>query len=764
VTPSDLQRAFRHVPGQFLLLAPDASYTIVGASDAYLGMTATDASMFGRPLFEVFPPNPQAPRPSGVDTLLASLQRVIASGEPDTMATVRYDVRRPAGEGDGFEERYWHATNVPVLDDHGAVEYIVHHVEDARAKSKRDAIEILDSITEGFFTLDRQWRFDYVNREAHRILEREPGTLTGQVLWEVYPGLEGTEFETCYRRTMIERRKSSFTAFYPGHQRWYEVTCFPAVEGVSVYFRNVTEERQVQAERERLALDSARQRRMYETALNSTPELIYVFDLEHRIIYANEALLRMWGVTEAYAYGRKLPELGYEPWHVAMHDREIEQVVATRAPIRGEVPFSGTNGRRVYDYIFAPVLGPDGAVVAVAGTTRDVTERQAAEQAMREQAQRLTESDRAKDEFLATLSHELRNPLAPLRNSFELLRRLPGVDAKVAGVHAMMERQVNHLVRLVDDLLEMSRISRGTLSLRDERVPLETVVRNAVETSEPLVQAARHTLTVDLPDEPLWLQGDPVRLAQILANLLNNAARYTDDGGTIVVRARREGEQAVIAVRDNGIGIAPDVMPRMFEMFSRGHRETGRHQGGLGIGLALSRRLAQMHNGSLDASSDGPGRGSEFTVRLPLAAPAPVGEAVPDTTASRLAKTRVLVVDDNHDAGDSLGQVLDMLGAEVRVARDGAEGIEAFAAHRPSVVLLDIGMPGLNGYDVAREIRTRFPEHPATLVALTGWGQEDDRRRAREAGFDHHLVKPAEIDALQKLLSSIERGGASSPA
>jgi PAS domain S-box-containing protein len=764
VTPSDLQRAFRHVPGQFLLLAPDASYTIVGASDAYLGMTATDASMFGRPLFEVFPPNPQAPRPSGVDTLLASLQRVIASGEPDTMATVRYDVRRPAGEGDGFEERYWHATNVPVLDDHGAVEYIVHHVEDARAKSKRDAIEILDSITEGFFTLDRQWRFDYVNREAHRILEREPGTLTGQVLWEVYPGLEGTEFETCYRRTMIERRKSSFTAFYPGHQRWYEVTCFPAVEGVSVYFRNVTEERQVQAERERLALDSARQRRMYETALNSTPDLIYVFDLEHRIIYANEALLRMWGVTEAYAYGRKLPELGYEPWHVAMHDREIEQVVATRAPIRGEVPFSGTNGRRVYDYIFAPVLGPDGAVVAVAGTTRDVTERQAAEQAMREQAQRLTESDRAKDEFLATLSHELRNPLAPLRNSFELLRRLPGVDAKVAGVHAMMERQVNHLVRLVDDLLEMSRISRGTLSLRDERVPLETVVRNAVETSEPLVQAARHTLTVDLPDEPLWLQGDPVRLAQILANLLNNAARYTDDGGTIVVRARREGEQAVIAVRDNGIGIAPDVMPRMFEMFSRGHRETGRHQGGLGIGLALSRRLAQMHNGSLDASSDGPGRGSEFTVRLPLAAPAPVGEAVPDTTASRLAKTRVLVVDDNHDAGDSLGQVLDMLGAEVRVARDGAEGIEAFAAHRPSVVLLDIGMPGLNGYDVAREIRTRFPEHPATLVALTGWGQEDDRRRAREAGFDHHLVKPAEIDALQKLLSSIERGGASSPA
>jgi PAS domain S-box-containing protein len=759
VTRSDIQRAFRHVPGQFLVLAPDDAFTIVGASEAYLSLSRTDASIFGRPLFDVFPPNPHDPQAAGVPSLRESLQRVIATREPDAMPMVRYDLRLPASEGGAFEERYWQATSAPVLAEDGTVEYIVHRVEDARAKSKRDAIEILESITEGFFTLDRQWRFDYVNCEAHRILGREPGTLSGRVLWDVYPGMEGTEFETCYRRTMHDRVKSSFTAFYAGQERWYGVTCFPAPEGISVYFRDVTEEKQVQAEHDRLEFESGRQRRMYETALNSTPDLIYVFDLEHRVIYANEALLRMWGVTEAFAYGRKLPELGYEPWHVAMHDREIEQVIATRAPIRGEVPFSGTNGRRIYDYIFAPVLGPDGAVVAVAGTTRDVTERQAAEQALREQAARLTEADRAKDDFLATLSHELRNPLAPLRNCFEVLRRMPGVDAKVASVHSMMERQVDHLVRLVDDLLEMSRISRGTLSLRDERVPLETVVRNAVETSEPLMQAAHHTLSVELPDEPLWLQGDPVRLAQILANLLNNAAHYTDDGGAIAVRARREGDAVAISVCDNGMGIAPDVMPRMFEMFSRGHREAGRHQGGLGIGLALSRRLAQMHDGSLDAHSDGPGHGSEFTVRLPLAAPVESADPTPANAPGSLAKTRVLVVDDNHDAGDSLGQVLDMLGAEVRVARDGAEGIEAFAAHRPSVVLLDIGMPGLNGYDVAREIRTRYPEHPATLVALTGWGQEDDRRRARESCFDHHLVKPTEIDALQKLLSSLEGGG-----
>jgi PAS domain S-box-containing protein len=760
VTHSEIQRAFRHAPGHFLILSAEAGFPIVGASDSYLRATYTDESIFGRRLFEVFPDNPQDPNATGVRDLTASLQRVLASRAPDTMGVIRYDVPLPDGADGGFEERYWRPVNAPVLDEQGEVQYIIHRIEDATAKAHRDAVDILESVTEGFFTLDRQWRFDYVNCEAHRILGRAPGELSGKVLWQEYPGLEGSDFERCYRRTMYQREKSSVTAFYSVQARWYEVTAFPAPEGISVYFRDVTEQKEAQDDRERLVAESERQRRIYETALNSTPDLIYVFDLEHRIIYANDALLRMWGVADGH--GKNLLELGYEPWHVAMHDREIEQVIATRTPIRGEVPFSGTNGRRVYDYIFAPVIGPAGEVVAVAGTTRDVTERQAAEQAVREQAARLAESDRAKDEFLATLSHELRNPLAPLRNSIQLLRRSVAAGSEAAGIHAMMERQVNHLVRLVDDLLEMSRISRGTLSLRQERVPLDAIVRNAVETIEPLVQAARHTLTVHLPSEPLWLQGDPVRLAQILANLLNNAVRYTDDGGRLSIHAACEDAQVVIRVRDNGIGIPPETLPRMFEMFSRGHGDSGRHQGGLGIGLALSRRLVQMHAGTLEAHSDGPDQGSEFIVRLPAATAPEHAEPAPAVAAAEtgLARMRVLVVDDNHDAGDSLGQVLDMLGADVHVARDGAEGIEAFAAHRPSVVLLDIGMPGLNGYDVARAIRTRFPEHPATLVALTGWGQEDDRRRAREAGFDHHLVKPAELDALQRLLSSLSNGGA----
>ncbi|MES3000726.1 MAG: PAS domain-containing protein [Pseudomonadota bacterium] len=757
MTNSDIRRLFQAVPGLFLIVRPDPQFTIAAASDEYLRATHTDISIFGKPLFEVFPDNPDDPHASGVENLRASLQRVVQHRRPDSMPTQRYDVRLPSAAGGAFEERHWAPVNAPVLSASGEVEYIVHRVEDASAKAHTDAIEILESITEGFFTLDRQWRFDFVNREAHLILGREPGVLRGKVLWEEYPGLEGTEFERNYLHTMREREKTSFTAYYPLQESWYEVTTFPAPEGISIYFRDVTEQKKMEAERERLVVEADRQRRIYEAALDSTPDFIYVFDLDHAFNYANKALVEMFGAS---ARGKKWLELGYEPWHADMHDREIDEVIATRMPIRGEVPFTGTNGRRIYDYIFAPVLGADGEVVAVAGTTRDVTERKEAEQAMVEHAKQLAEADRAKDEFLATLSHELRNPLAPLRNSIELIKLSGGGDAKSNATHAMMERQINHLIRLVDDLLEVSRISRGTLTLRKERVQLASIVRNAVETNEPLLQSAGHTLTVDLPEEPLWLNGDPVRLAQIIDNLLNNAAKYTQGGGRIDLKARLDGEHAVITLSDNGPGISQEALPRLFEMFSRGDRDASRDpsrgQGGLGIGLALSRKLAQMHDGTLEARSEGPGRGSEFTLRLAVAERPEEATNPPALLGTALGKTRVLVVDDNQDAGDSLGQILELLGAEVRLARNGPQALETFASYLPSVVLLDIGMPGMDGYEVAREIRVRHPREAATLVALTGWGQDEDRKRARDAGFDHHMVKPAELDALQLLLHSLE--------
>ena len=443
-----------------------------------------------------------------------------------------------------------------------------------------------------------------------------------------------------------------------------------------------------------------------------------------------------------------------------MHDDEIDRVIRTRRPIRGEVPFTGTHGRRIYDYIFSPVLDESGNVVAVAGTTRDVTERQQAEQAIRDQTARLREADRAKDEFLATLAHELRNPLAPLRNSLTLLRMPHDGSIDAAPVHDMMERQVNHLVRLVDDLLEMSRVSRGTFDLRREVIDVGMVLRNVLETVQPAIDAATHHLTVYIPPQPLWVNADTTRLAQVFSNLLNNAVVYTEHGGRINVSVRMQGSDVLIAVKDNGVGIAPGQLQRMFEMFSRGGDARSRVQGGLGIGLALARRLTEMHDGTLTAHSLGLGKGSEFTVKLPTTAAPAVGSvnanAIPDDAS--IAHHRILIVDDNVDAARSLGDILTKRGATVCVAASGPEAMGVLNTYTPTVALLDIGMPEMDGYEVARTIRREFPSLSVTLVALTGWGQERDRQLAREAGFDHHLTKPAELHSLQKLLASLADG------
>jgi PAS domain S-box-containing protein len=747
----DIQRAFRFAPGLFLILKAEAAFTIVGASDDFLRATRTDVGMFGKSFFDVFQID-GARTDAGAPALVASFERVVSTGLPDAVAIQRYDARSSIAD-DVIHAPYWASVNAPVLAADGSVDFIIHRIEVAGAKANLKAVEILESITEGFFSLDGEWRFDYINGEACRILNRQAADLAGKVLWDEYPGLESTDFERIYRLTMVKRESASFTGYYAHHDRWYEVTTFPTPDGISVYFRNVTAQKAGEAERDALIRESENQRRIYETALDSTPDFFYVFDLEHRALYANEALRRTWGVDDVR--GKKWMDLGYEQWHADRHDGEIDEVISTRASVRNEIPFTGTNGTRLYDYIFSPVINPDGEVVAVAGTTRDITDRHAAEQSIREQAQRLAESDLVKDEFLATLSHELRNPLAPLRNSIEVLRRTEGGHEPQSSIHAMMERQVNHLVRLVDDLLEVSRISRGTLSLRHERIGLDTVVRSAVETIEPLLTAAGHTLDVELPDVAIELAGDPVRLAQILANLLNNAAKYTPHKGHIVLRVTREDDMAVVRVKDNGIGITAELMPRIFDMFTRGDRDSAHNQGGLGIGLALSRQLALLHNGTLEARSDGLGKGSELTLRLPLAAGVVKHTAATPTEERSLSGMRVLVVDDNHDAGDSLSLVLEMLGAQVSVARDGAEALELFPACQPTVVLLDIGMPGMNGYDVARAMRSGFPASDVTLIALTGWGQADDLRRARDAGFAHHLVKPVEIEKLHALLLSL---------
>jgi signal transduction histidine kinase len=369
-------------------------------------------------------------------------------------------------------------------------------------------------------------------------------------------------------------------------------------------------------------------------------------------------------------------------------------------------------------------------------------------------ADALREADRRKDEFLATLAHELRNPLAPLRNSLEILRMPEANEAMRDKARQMMERQVAQMVRLVDDLLDVSRITTGKLGIRKSLLEVQAVVRDALETIRPYVESRNHQLEVQMPSQPLTVEGDRTRLAQVFANLVHNAAKYTDPGGYITLSLAAEGDEAVVRVRDNGIGLAPESIGAIFDMFVQVDRSLERQQAGLGVGLTLSRQLVGLHNGTITAKSEGVGKGSEFTVRLPLAGatlPEPKAQAPRPRAGQR---RRILLADDNADFASSLAAVLSARGHEVRVARDGAEALAAAAAFNPDFAFLDIGMPKVHGYEVARRLRELPATAECVLVAVTGWGHEDDRNRAREAGFDRHLVKPVDAADIDTILES----------
>jgi PAS domain S-box-containing protein len=510
---------------------------------------------------------------------------------------------------------------------------------------------------------------------------------------------------------------------------------------------DVTDRKLAEAALERVTADSERLRRLYETVLSATPDFVYVFSLDHRVLYANDSLIRMWGRGRDGAIGKTFLEIGYEPWHAEMHDREIDQVRTTKVPIRGEVPFTGTHGRRIYDYIFVPVIGADGDVEAVAGTTRDVTDRKEAELA-------LAESDRKKDEFIALLAHELRNPLAPIRTGLHVLRQARD-QAVRERTQAMMDRQLAHMVRLIDDLLDVSRISRNKLELRRARITLTDVVESAVEAAQPAIDALGHELLVTLPTRPVHLDADLTRLAQILSNLLTNSAKYTERAGKIWLSAERKAGVIEVMVKDTGIGIPHDALPGIFDMFSQVDRSIERATGGLGIGLALVKGLTEMHGGTVVATSEGEGRGSTFIVTLPTVPPAvAVADEPPPSILTAYPTRRVLVVDDNRDGAETLGMMLQLAGHEVALAHDGVEAVERAAQFLPEVILMDVGMPRLNGLDATRRIRQEPWGKAATIIALTGWGQDCDLEQSRLAGCDGHLVKPVALEALYQLLDA----------
>ena len=509
-----------------------------------------------------------------------------------------------------------------------------------------------------------------------------------------------------------------------------------------------------------LTEESDRRRRIYETTLAHTPDLNYVFDLRGRFAYANPAVLTLLGRAAEGVIGRNFHELGYPPELATRLHRQIDEVIESGAMIRDETPFTGPGGSGQFEYIFVPVFAEDGVVEAVAGSTRDITERKRLEETLRDQAERLKEADRRKDDFLATLAHELRNPLAPIRNALQLMKGSHDDPAAFEHERAMVERQIIHLTRLVDDLLDVARISRGKIELRKEVLELRATVSRVVETIQASVEGCGHALAVSLPDASIYLDADPTRVEQILWNLLSNASKYTEPGGLIRLELGGDGGQAVLKVRDNGIGIEPEMLSKVFEIFVRAEDRGGRLSAGLGIGLSLVKTLVEMHGGEITAASAGLGLGSEFVVRLPAlpsfaeATHPPCVRGLEKSTL--LPRRRVLVVDDNEDAAKSLAKLLaKAYGQDVQVAHDGPSALREATGFRPDIILLDIGMPGMDGYEVARRLR-QDPDFAKTrLVALTGWGQESDRRRSEDAGFDRHLVKPVAPEELRDTLAEI---------
>jgi signal transduction histidine kinase/DNA-binding response OmpR family regulator len=369
----------------------------------------------------------------------------------------------------------------------------------------------------------------------------------------------------------------------------------------------------------------------------------------------------------------------------------------------------------------------------------------------------IQQADQQKNEFLSMLAHELRNPLAPIRNAVAVLQLNKDGGSHVDWARDVIDRQVRHLVRLVDDLLDVSRITQGKIRLEFESLDVAFIVQNAVETSRPLIESGGHELSVELPPQPLLVRGDRARIAQVLANLLNNAAKYTAEGGQIAISARREDDEAVFRVRDSGVGIAPEMIDRVFDLFTQVDCSLARSQGGLGIGLTLVRRLVELHGGTVSAASAGPGQGSEFTVRLPALEPVVIAPQTGDESqgpAAPAAGLRVLVVDDNADAADSLAQLLRISGHQVKVAYDGLAAVDAATSFQPQAAVLDLGLPGLDGYELACRLRDDFVEDELLLIALSGYGRSEDVRRAAESGFQQHFVKPVDLTALLKLLAT----------
>jgi PAS domain S-box-containing protein len=673
-------------------------------------------------------------------------------------------------------------THTPVRDESGGVGGVLTLAAEScrpsdaerelRASEERYR-DLFENANDVIYTLDLDGRITSLNKRAEQTFGYPLAECLGRDVREIIPPeyharmyealrrkLGGEPAPTTYELEVVSRDGGRVPLEVSSRLILRDGTPV-GIQGIA---RDVTDRRRAEAERERLLKEREAERAFLEAVLRQMPGGVVIAEAPSgKIVLRNASgpSLLPAGAKEPGHVGHyaSFGGLFTNPRYAGPEDWPLLRSLRTGEEVQGEeMDFRRADGGRgTLRASSMPVRDPQGNIVAAVATWFDITQRKALEEALQQRAEQLAEADRRKDEFLALLAHELRNPLAPIRNATQLLQRLGEPHPGVGPLREIIERQVTHLARLVDDLLDVSRISSAKVLLRKERLDLAALVRAVTADHRPLLLGGGLRLAVEVPDRPLWVDGDPTRLAQVVGNLLHNAGKFTDPGGLVTVRLAPgpDGGRATLTVCDTGIGLEADILGRLFEPFSQADRSLARSQGGLGLGLALVKGLVELHGGGVEAASAGPGRGAEFTVCLPLA-PGPAEQKRPPGGPGPKATLRILVVEDNRDTAATLRLLLEMEGHEVAVAHNGTAGVAAARGLWPDVVLCDIGLPGgMDGYGVARALRADPEQAVATLIALTGYGQEEDRRQARQAGFDRHLTKPVDPVVLMQLLATL---------
>jgi PAS domain S-box-containing protein len=782
---------FNSSPTGNYLLSPTPEAIILAVNDAFLAASSRKREdLVGISLFVAFPENPDDPEDTGVAALRNSLVKVIATRQADALPLQRYPiiVIGPNGE-ERYEERFWSAVSTPIFGPDGQLICISHRTTDVTQQARAEAAlrkseeryrSLFESIDQGFCIVEMlvddagdptDCQFCEVNPAFTKLSELS--TAAGKTVRELIPAHADEWINMCSGVAMtgepLRREYEAKTL-----SRWFDVYAFRTDEPdklrVAILFKDITRKKQAEENlrtSERQALDAARQAeaqsKRLDAVLEAVPVGIVVSNADGAISMANTAFKYLWGASHPGAHnidefaewkGWWVDGLGKQGQRLQPHEWTTARVLRGEEALRDIIEiesFDEPSNRRICLNSGAPIRDRQGNIVGAVVAQLDITDRVKAEEALKQ-------ADRRKDEFLAMLAHELRNPLAPIAAAADLLELGHPNEARVKQTSAIISRQVKHMTALVDDLLDVSRVTRGLVTLDKIRLDAKRIVSEAVEQVRPLIEARRHRLTVHTPPDPAFVQGDPKRLVQVMTNLLNNAAKYTPEAGSIILDMEVDGDHVRMTVTDNGIGMEADMSQRAFDLFAQAERTSDRSQGGLGIGLALVKSLVELHGGTVMAYSEGGGKGSRFTVCLPhsdgpagVPAPRQYG-AIEPSTGKPLT---VMVVDDNSDVAQMLAMFVEALGHHVIVEHSSWRAFERAMTEHPDICLLDIGLPDIDGNALARRLRTEPQLGKTVLVAVTGYGQEQDRQNALNAGFDHHFVKPIDSKKLADLLTSV---------